>query len=360
MNNLILRCVNNKLMLSTVLFVALFLNSLSNNAQKEYEVACVGFYNLENLFDTIADPDTNKILQEEFTPTGGNNWDSKKYNEKMGNMARVISEMGLESTPDGPAVLGVAEIENRLVLEDLVKQKAIAKRDYQIVHYESPDRRGIDVGFLYQPKYFKFISSDSYELKIEGDDRFASRDQLLVTGEMLGEKMHFIVCHWPSRRGGEKKSGPKREAASKLSLHIMDSIRKSEPGAKIIMMGDLNDDPVSKSIKNVMKPKADVADVADGDLYNPMTKLYNKGIGTLGYNEAWNLFDQMILTSGLVDVSKTYKTFSYYNVTIFNKPFLISADGRFKNYPFRTYSYGEYIGGYSDHFPVYVTLLREK
>ncbi len=360
MSNLILSSVNNKMMLSTVLFLALFLNPLSNNAQKEYEVACVGFYNLENLFDTIVDPDTNKILQDDFTPFGGNNWNTKKYNEKLFNMSRVISEMGLESTPDGPAILGVAEIENRLVLEDLVSQPSIVGRDYQIVHYESPDRRGIDVALLYQPKYFNLISSDSYELTIEGNDNFASRDQLLVTGEILGERMHFIVCHWPSRRGGEKRSGPKREAASKLSLHIMDSIRKAEPGAKIIMMGDLNDDPVSKSIKKVMMPKASISDVKDGDLYNPMTKLYNKGIGTLGYKEAWNLFDQMILSSGLVDINKEYKTFGYYNVTIFNKPFLISTDGRFKNYPYRTYSYGEYIGGYSDHFPVYVTLLREK
>jgi hypothetical protein len=140
----------------------------------------------------------------------------------------------------------------------------------------------------------------------------------------------------------------------------MDSIRAIDPGAKIIMMGDLNDDPTSKSIKNVMKPKAEVADVVDGDYFNPMAKSFNKGIGTLGYNDSWNLFDQMILTSGLIDVKKEYKTFSYYNMSIFNKPYLISADGRFKNYPFRTYSYGEYIGGYSDHFPVYVILLREK
>lgn len=360
MNNLNLCSVNNKLMLLTILFIALFVNPLSNNAQKEYEVACVGFYNLENLFDTIVDPDKNKILQEDFTPIGSTKWNTEKYIEKLGNMSKVISEMGLESTPDGPAILGVAEIENKNVLEDLVKEKSIAARDYKIVHYESPDRRGIDVGLLYQEKYFKVLSSDSYRLTIEGKPNYASRDQLLVSGDLLGERMHFIVCHWPSRRGGEKKSGPYRAAAAKLTMHIMDSIRKEEPNAKIIMMGDLNDDPTSKSIKNVMKPKAKTSDVIDGDLYNPMTKLYKKGIGTLGYKEAWNLFDQVIFTSELVDIKKEYDTFGYYNVTIFNKPYLISTDGRFKNYPFRTYSYGEYIGGYSDHFPVYITLLREK
>ncbi len=345
----------------TNLFLFVFSLLLNNvNAQKEYEVVCVGFYNLENLFDTIVDPDTNKILQEEFTPIGNNKWDSKKYNEKLGNMSRVIADMGLESTPDGPAILGVSEIENRLVLEDLVKQPSIAKRDYKIVHYESPDRRGIDVGLLYQEKYFKVTGSKSYRLTMEGKPNYASRDQLLVSGDLLGERVHFIVGHWPSRRGGEKKSGPGRAAAAKLSLHIMDSLRKEDPNAKVIMMGDLNDDPISNSIKKVLKPQSEVAEVVQGDLYNPMTKLYNKGIGTLGYNESWNLFDQMILTSGFVDAKKEYNSFAYYNVTVFNKPYLISQDGRFKNYPFRTYSYGEYIGGYSDHLPVYVTLLREK
>lgn len=350
----------NKFLLTNLFLIVFTLFYNPVNAQKEYEVVCVGFYNLENLFDTIIDPDTNKILQDDYTPYGPNKWDTKKYNEKLGNMSRVISEMGLESTPDGPAILGVCEIENRLVLEDLVKQPAIAKRDYKIVHYESPDRRGIDVGLLYQEKYFKVTGTKSYRLTIDGRPNYASRDQLLVSGDLLGERVHFIVGHWPSRRGGEKKSGPYRAAAAKLSLHIMDSLRVENPNAKVIMMGDLNDDPVSNSVKKVLAPKASVAEVVEGDLYNPMTKLYNKGIGTLGYNESWNLFDQIIMTSGFVDVKKEYKTFAYYNVTVFNKPYLISQDGRFKNYPFRTYSYGEYIGGYSDHLPVYVTLLREK
>lgn len=360
MNQLIFKGSNNKFLLTIGLIGLLNFSTLNVDAQKQYEVACVAFYNLENLFDTIVDPDTNKILQDDFTPQGPKNWNSKKYVEKLGNMAYAIGQLGLESTPDGPAILGVAEIENRTVLEDLVNQKEIKDRNYQIVHYDSPDRRGIDVGLLYHPKYFTLESSKTFTLEIPGKDNFYTRDQLLVSGNLLGERMHFIVCHWPSRRGGEKKSGPLRAAAAKLTMEIMDSIRKSEPNAKIIMMGDLNDDPVSKSIKNVMKPQADTQSVLEGDLYNPMTLLFKKGIGTLGYNEAWNLFDQMIMTGALVDKSKEYETFGYYGVTVFNKPFLIAQDGKFKNYPKRTYSYGEYIAGYSDHFPVYVTLLREK
>lgn len=356
----ILRNAKNKFLLTFASMAALLFVSNEIDAQKEFEVACVGFYNQENLFDTIVDPDTNKILQEDFTPLGAKNWNGKKYAEKLENMAFAISKMGLESTPDGMAILGVAEIENKLVLEDLVSQEAIKDRDYQIVHYESPDKRGIDVALLYQPKYFTVESSKTFTLKIEGDDNFFTRDQLLVTGDLLGERMHFIVCHWPSRRGGEKRSSPKREAAAKLTMEIMDSIRKAEPDAKIIMMGDLNDDPVSKSIKKVMKPQAKAQDTEPSDLFNPMAALYSKGIGTLGYNEAWNLFDQMILTGPYIDLDKSYETFGYYSVKIFNEPFLIAQEGQFKNYPKRTYSYGQYIAGYSDHFPVYVTLLRAK
>lgn len=356
----ILKNAKNKFLL-TLSYVLVFL-FISNriDAQKEYEVACVGFYNQENLFDTIVDPDTNKILQEDFTPHGPKNWDSKKYKEKLENMSFAISKMGLESTPDGMAILGVAEIENRLVLEDLVSQEAIKDRNYQIVHYESPDKRGIDVALLYNPKYFEVKSSKSYKLTIEDKEDWYTRDQLLVTGDLLGERMHFIVCHWPSRRGGEKRSGPLRVAAAELTMEIMDSIRKAEPDAKIIMMGDLNDDPVSKSVKKVMKPQAKAQDVEQEDLFNPMAELYTKGIGTLGYNEAWNLFDQMILTGPYIDNEKKFEDFGYYSVKIFNEPFLIAQEGQFKNYPKRTYSYGQYIAGYSDHFPVYVTLLREK
>lgn len=352
--------LNTKKLLTILASGLLWLQFNQINAQKEYEVACIGFYNLENLFDTIVDPDTNKILQDDFTPRGPKNWDSKKYFEKLDNMAYAISQLGLESTPDGPAILGIAEIENKTVLEDLVSQEKIKSRNYQIVHYDSPDRRGIDVALLYNPKYFKLESSKTFTLKIEGKDDFFTRDQLLVSGDLLGERMHFIVCHWPSRRGGEKRSGPLREAAAALTMEIMDSIRKAEPGAKIIMMGDLNDDPTSKSIKKVMMPKSTTAEVVEGDLFNPMTVPYNKGVGTLAYNDALNLFDQMILTSGLVDNAKEYEDFGYYNVTIFNKEFLTEKEGKYKNYPKRTYSFGEYIHGYSDHFPVYVVLLREK
>jgi len=328
---------------------------------KNYEVACVGFYNLENLFDTIVDPDTNKILQDDFTPNSAKQWNSDKYYKKMDNMATVISQLGVsKSSPNGAMVLGVCEIENKAVLEDLVAHEKLKDRGYEIVHYESPDKRGIDVGFLYQPKYFNVTSSKTFTLKLADNDDWTTRDQLLVSGELNGDKMHFIICHWPSRRGGQKASSPKRIAAGELAKSIVDSLTLADPLAKVIVMGDLNDDPVDASVKKAMHTVSKIEKVKEGDMFNPMESLYKKGIGTLGYNDAWNLFDQMILSTGLLSLDNSFQTYSYFTARVYNEPFLKNKDGRYEGFPHRTYSYGKFINGYSDHFPVYVYLVKEK
>ena len=207
-----------------------------SDTKKDYAIEGIGFYNLENLFDTIIDTDTNKILQDDFTPKGSKKWNTQKYYDKMGKMAGVISELGTEVIPYGLAIIGVSEIENKSVLEDLVKEEKLKDRNYQIVHYESPDRRGIDVGLLYNPKHFKVISSKSF---IVPDTTFFTRDQLLVSGKLDGELIHIIVAHWPSRRGGEKRSSPRRAVAADLARSIVDSLQKNDPNAKIFFMGDL-------------------------------------------------------------------------------------------------------------------------
>ena len=348
---------------STLLLLFFFttLKAQTLNPDKSYEVACVGFYNLENLFDTIVDPDTNKILQEDFTPKSSKQWNSKKYYSKLDNMAEVISQIGVsKSVPQGAAVLGVCEIENKLVLDDLVAHKALKDKKYQIVHYESPDKRGIDVGFLYQPKYFKVTSSKSFTLKLPDNDDWATRDQLLVTGELNGEKMHFIVCHWPSRRGGQKASSYKRVAAGELAKSIVDSLAKADPMAKVIMMGDLNDDPVDPSVRGAMSSVGEIKKMEDGDMFNPMESLFKLGKGTLGYNDAWNLFDQMVLTSSFISLDNSFSTYSYFTAKVFNNSFLKNSSGKFEGFPFRTYSYGKFINGYSDHFPVYLYLVKQK
>ena len=324
--------------------------------ETQYKVTCVGFYNLENLFDTKDDPAT---LDEEFTPDGTRRWTEEVYKDKLKNLSRVISELGTDLTPDGVAILGVSEIENRLVLEDLVKEPVIAGRHYQIVHFDSPDRRGIDVGLLYQPKYFKVTGSASLPLMIYGSDgeRVYTRDILYVSGLLDGEPLHVLVNHWPSRRGGEAASQPFRNAAAQICKNVKDSLLLENPNAKVIVMGDLNDDPVSPSVKKILAAKGKEKDVFDGDFYNPMLTFFKQGYGTTAYRDAWSLFDQIIISEGLVEQPQA--GYRFYKVAVHNKPYLIQRTGQYKGYPFRTFDFDNYIAGYSDHFAVYMYLVKE-
>ncbi len=347
-------------MVSMLLMVATgYSQKIELESGKNYKLAAIGFYNLENLFDTIVDPNPDLILQDDFTPEGQKNWNTAKYNEKLGNMAKVIRQIGTEVTPDGLAVLGVCEIENRSVLEDLVKTDSLKDRNYQIVHYDSPDYRGIDVGFLYNPKYFTVTSSKTYAVKIPGNDKWTTRDELLVSGELDGERMHFIICHWPSRRGGEKQSRPKRILAAQVAKRITDSIQQAEPGAKIVIMGDMNDDPLSPSIKESLGAKRKWKNLEDKDLYNPMEDLHRYGIGTHFWRDNPNVFDMLIVSSGFVAKKSDFSSYSFYKAKVFSKPYMIQETGNWSNYPFRTYAGGSYSGGYSDHFPVYMFVVKE-
>ena len=349
--------------LKTIFFIGITAFCLALNAQnstdktKQYVVSAIGFYNLENLHDTIFDADTNKIMQDDYTPNGDKKWDSEKYFHKINNLSKVIADMAIDVVPEGLVLLGVAEVENKQVLEDLIKDKQIAARNYQIVHYDSPDKRGIDVGLLYNPKYFKVESSKSFILKMPTDTGFFTRDQLLVNGYLNGELIHVIVAHWPSRSGGEKKSAPKRIAAADLGRAIIDSLLANDATAKIIYMGDLNDDPINISVKKhintVDKPEL----VTEKMMYNPMESYYKKGIGTLAYRDAWNLFDQLIVSPALV--GKDYASLKLYNAKVFDKSYLKQTSGQYAGYPFRTHAGGAYTGGYSDHFPVYLFLIKE-
>tara|TARA_B100001093_G_C26857053_1_gene1027957 strand:+ start:2980 stop:4032 length:1053 start_codon:yes stop_codon:yes gene_type:complete len=349
--------MNVKLFLLTLTLICNI--SWSQSTPSALNLECIAFYNLENLFDTIVDPDTNKILQEDFTPYGSKNFNTKKYNLKLKNLAKVIDTLGKEVTPLGASIIGVCEIENSLVLHDLVNQKSIADKNYKIVHHEGPDRRGIDCALLYDPLHFKVLSSSSIRLYMPNDSNFKSRDQLLVTGELLGEKMHFIVIHWPSRRGGEAKSRPKRIEAAKLSKSIVDSIQLIEKDAKVVIMGDFNDDPISPSIKDFLKAKGNPDMVRKGQLFNTMGEHFKKGIGTLAYRDQWNLFDQFILTPSFLDAEKKYDDFTFYKSVVFNKAFLKNQKGNFKGYPFRSFVGSNFMGGYSDHFPVYMFIVKK-
>ncbi len=340
--------------IALVTSILLFLPSLGQE-KKEFKVVCIAFYNLENLFDTLDTPGVNDF---EYTPQGPKQWNAKRYYEKLDNMAKAIAEIGTEHTPHGPALLGVSEIENEAVLIDLAKREPIASRDYRVVHYDGPDRRGVDVALLYQPRYFKVTNSKSYRLTIPGRDDFFTRDQLLVSGELDGELIHIIVTHWPSRSGGEMRSRPLRIAAADLGRHIIDSIQQVDPKAKIIFMGDLNDNPDDTSVTNHLRSVSEISNMKQDDLYNPFFSFYQKGIGTIAWRDTWSLFDQILISKPLTETD--YNSYRFYRANVFNKKFLQQSSGRFKGYPHRTHAGDQYLGGYSDHFPTYILLVKEK
>ncbi|TCJ17754.1 endonuclease/exonuclease/phosphatase [Flaviaesturariibacter flavus] len=324
--------------------------------KQPYKVAVIAFYNLENFYDTVDNP---IVDDEEFLPTGVRNYNTKIYFDKIGKLASVLSQIGTEVSPDGPAVIGVAEIENDTVLKDLVKHPLLAKRNYQIVHYDSKDARGIDVALLYNPKYFTPEASAPLHVELpagsKGDRRF-TRDVLWVQGKLDGETIHVYVNHWPSRVGGEERSAPGRKAAASVSKHHSDSLLKLDPNTKFVIMGDLNDDPTNASVTKVLGAKGDMKDVQPGGIYNPWTNMYNNGIGTLAYQDAWSLFDQIMISQAWLP--KDQRGFFFFNQRIFNKEFLTENMGRYKGYPMRTWDGTSYRGGYSDHFPTYLIFIK--
>lgn len=341
------------------LLLILLISSSSIFAQKQYDIRTVGFYNLENLFDTVNDTLKNDEASPIMSMTEGR---EEVYQKKLANMSKVISEMGTTEAKNSPVILGVSEVENRKVLEDLIRTDALKGKNYNIIHYDSPDRRGIDVALLFQPNYFNPTHHEAFELKLwdEVGARIYTRDQLLVSGYLDGELIHLIVNHWPSRRGGEEKSSHKREKAAYLTTQIIAKVRETDPDAKIIIMGDLNDDPTNDSLKKVLKTKSKKADVQEGDIYNPTEDMFRRGQNTLVYRDNINLFDQILFTSPILEMKKDYSTYKMYKVNIFNPQYLTTQNGKYKGYPHRSFAGNNFINGYSDHYPVYMYLIREK
>lgn len=358
--------MNNSIKLSTLCMAmacaSFFLQVTAQNKKTQYDektshsVSCVAFYNLENLFDTINDPIIN---DEEYLPNGPNKWNTLRYTNKLRNMAYAISQIGTDIVPAGAMILGVSEIENRGVLEDLVKEPALHTRNYKIVHYDSPDRRGVDVGLLYNPDYFNVTDSASYRLVIPENPELRTRDQLLVSGLLQGERVHVIVNHWPSRYGGELYSRPNRNAAARLTRQICDSLYRLDPKAKIIIMGDLNDDPSNESCAIVLGAKKERKDVEPQGYYNTLWKTLDRGIGSLGYNDSWNLFDQIIISGNLANADRK-QGWRFWKAEVFNRDFLIVQEGLNKGYPKRTHTSGVWTNGYSDHFPTLIYLIKQK
>ncbi|MCD8031508.1 MAG: endonuclease/exonuclease/phosphatase family protein [Bacteroides sp.] len=340
-----------KLFLIAGLF--LFITGITQAQDTRPELYSVAFYNLENLFDTIHDPGKN---DHDFLPDGSMKWTAEKYEAKLKNMAQVLSELSRDKTPQGPAVIGVAEIENLRVLQDLVKEPAIADERYGIVHYEGPDRRGIDCALLFNPRQFTVYSSRLVLSEpFQGDTVHKTRGFLVVNGNLAGDRVCFIVNHWPSR-GAE---APVRIHAGNQVRALTDSLLRMDRDLKIIIMGDMNDDPMDESMAVALGAKKPIKQVKKReDLYNPFWEiLEDKGVGTLFYRGKWNLFDQIVISRSFFKPKQG--ELIYDHAEVFIRDYLIQQDGKYKGSPLRTHGGKEWLNGYSDHLPTILYLRRK-
>lgn len=325
-------------------------------AQKPYKVM---FYNLENFFDTINDPE---VRDDEFTPEGPKAWNSAKYYKKLGNMERVFFDIAAVDK-NYPAVIGVSEVENRLVLEDIVATPKLAPANYRIVHYDSPEARGVDVAFMYRPDVFKLEGSYPVKTVVPTLPNFKTRDILTMWGTIEQEPFFFMVAHWPSRLGGKEASEFKRIAVGEQMRRIADSVLKVNPATKIVAMGDFNDDPTDPSIAKGLGAKGKIKELQKGDMYAPFTDMLKAGLGTLAYGDAWNIFDNIVVSENLATGSEGKLKLqkapnSKYYGNIFKRHYMVQKEGQYKGYPLRTFVGNNFQGGYSDHFPVYIYFAK--
>lgn len=318
----------------------------SNRTSEQKHHHAIAFYNLENLFDIRNDPQTN---DDDFLPTSTKKWTYKRYENKLRKLGYTIANIGETETGKHPIMVGLAEVENDKVLNDLLASDYLNDINYAFVHYDSLDERGIDVALIYDPRYFKVTHSETYSIHLVDDDGSPdyTRDILLVTGLLEDEEIHVIVNHWSSRREGENETENKRMAASNKVIEIIDGLKAKNNHAKIMVMGDFNDDPTNNSITHLVKTQ---------DLFNPMETLLSYSRGSTSHHFRWNLFDQIIITKNFFETKANGFTFQEAN--IFDDDFLKLFHGKYKGKPFRTYVGKKYKGGYSDHFPVYAILKK--
>ena len=326
-------------------------------AQRSFAVYGIGFYNLENLFDIQHDEGKNDY---DFLPDGSYKWDELKYSHKLHNMARALADMGTDLLPYGCAVIGVVEVENANALTDLVAQPELAERGFKFVHIEGPDRRGVDCALLYNPSFFtvRDVTLVPYVPELEADSTFMTRGFFTVTGTLANESVGIIVCHWPSRFSGSFY----RECAGRQVRAVKDSLMRVDPTMKVMVMGDMNDDPQNRSMAVELSAKPNIKDVTDADMFNPWWKVLDSGTGTLSYQGSWNLFDQIVLSPNMLDREgrRDYSTLTYYKCQIQRRDYLLQNEGKYKGSPKRTTAGGVWLDGYSDHLPVVVYLLKEK
>jgi len=333
--------------------------SVAHAQEKKFALYGVGFYNLENLFDTCHDEGHNDY---QYLPDGQNKWNGLKYTHKLRNMARVLSEMGTDKLPGrGCTIIGVSEVENAKCLSDLCEQEPLKARGYQFCHIEGPDQRGVDCALIYNPSQFTIRNTKLvpyiYDKQEDIERGRATRGFLVVSGTLAGEHVTIIVNHLPSR-GADSYY---RELGGRQIRVVKDSLQKDDPNVKIFIMGDMNDDPRDKSMSEALGARREMKEVEEGGLYNPFWKIHDSGTGTLQYNNAWNLFDQIIMSRNLLDLegTKKYDSLTFFQPQIFRRDYLFQQDGKYKGGTLRTHAGGVWLDGYSDHLPTLVYLVKE-
>lgn len=329
----------------------------------------IGFYNLENLFDTVDDPAKN---DEDFLPEGRNKWTVDKYEEKLSNLAEVIEGMAGEAGVFH-TVLGVCEIENLKVLEDLVAQKQIAKAGFKVIHREGPDRRGIDVALLYRPDRMEVLDVESIPYSFAGSsidfvmpreerERFKTRDILMVHGLIGGEHFAFYVAHLPSRAGDKPGSSQLRDRGAEIMYNHAAMMMTEYPGIKIVCMGDMNDNPTDISMVEYMCGKETPSEVGEKDFFSPYIEMLKAGYGTLSYRGVWNIYDLELVNYALLNAPegglRIIPNKKGYYGNVYKKPFITNRKGKYKGTPYRSFAGGNFIGGYSDHYPTYIILSK--
>lgn len=316
----------------------------SNTVTQTYRFA---FYNVENLFDTVDTPDK---FDEDFTPTGKLKWTPERYQKKLYNISKVIEGM------EFPSLVGVCEVENEAVLNDLSKTDLLKSHGYQVVHHESPDKRGIDNGLMYKKKDFKVLASDHYQIDFPKEivEDYTTRDIIYVKGIFLGlDTLHIFVNHWPSRRGGLEASEPKRVYVASQLKEKTTAILRNNANAKIVIMGDFNDETDNNSVLKTLDAKVNMDVISSTNLYNCSAKLDQAGDGTYNYRGNWNMLDQFIVSGSMLSPSANIQAMP---VHIYKADWLNYNDPKHGPKPSRTYGGPKYFGGYSDHYPIFMDI----
>lgn len=333
------------------LFVASCNRSTATNLAANGNEYSIGFYNVENLFDTLDDPTTD---DKEFLPSGKNQWTQQRYDKKLTDLSSVISAMG------SPTLLGLCEIENRRVLDDLARHQNLKSVKYAIAHFESPDVRGIDVALFYNKKIFKPLVVKPINIRFpkELDETYLTRDILYVSGNLLGQEVHVFVNHWPSRRGGQEASEARRVFVAQQLRQAVDAVFQQKANANIIIIGDFNDEPDNKSIEetlNASSPDKPTSDNAQ-QLVNLMLPIKQQGLGSFKYQGNWNVLDQIIISKGLLQGSSGLKTTE---AQVFKNASMTFNHPKYGDLPNATYGGERYYGGISDHYPVKAIIYKK-